>query len=296
MKMNILLAGSSGALARCFRDAADANDAVTLHAPPESELDILNPDAIRSALASTGADTLLNCAAYTAVDKAESERPIAFRINEEGPRKLADACRETGTLLVHFSTDYVFGGDAVEPYPTDAERKPLGVYGESKAAGEVAIEASGCDFLLIRTAWLYTPYGNSFPKAILTRAEDHSRLSVVDDQTGAPTYGPDLVEATLHLLQGNHRGTFHATNSGHTTWYDFATELLRLAGHDNPIDTLSTDELNRPAPRPAYSVLSLQKLIDTGFTPRSWKKPIRDYLTAINYQLPPALLRDDFVE
>ncbi len=200
---------------------------------------------------------VINCAAYTDVDGAEADEAEATRVNGHGAGNLAARCAETGAVLVHFSTDYVFDGSGTRPYPTDHPLAPLGAYGRSKAAGEAAIRASGCEHLIIRTSWLYAPWGKNFVRTMVELGRKHESLRVVNDQRGRPSSCSYLAERTLALLDHGARGTFHVTDGGECTWFEFATEIMVQTGSKCRVEPCTTDEFPRPAPRPAYSVLDL---------------------------------------
>jgi dTDP-4-dehydrorhamnose reductase len=226
--------------------------------PPVSELDLTRPETIERSI---GEDCrlIINCAAYTDVDKAETEEPLATAINGTGVGDLARLCRQRDVLLVHYSTDYVFDGKADRPYLPAARRNPQGAYGRSKAMGEKLIEESGCRYLIIRTSWLYAPWAKNFVRTIAKLAKENRPLKIVADQRGRPTSAEHLARTSLELIERNARGIFHVTDGGDCTWYDFAREIARHVNPDCPISPWTTAELNRPAPRPAYSVLDLEQ-------------------------------------
>lgn len=241
------------------------------------EVDIADPAAVTKLIADESPEVLLNAAAWTNVDGAESDPASAARANVEGPQVVAEAAAKAGALLVHMSTDYVFGGVGAEPCAEDAPVAPKGVYAETKLAGEEAVRASGARHLIVRTAWLYAPWGKSFVRTILRAARERGELRVVDDQRGSPTYAPDLAEAILDLVESGKTGTFHAVNSGAATWHDLAAEAVKLAGLDVPIARVTTAEFPRPAPRPAYSVLSTAKLEKAlGRPMRPWRDALAE--------------------
>jgi dTDP-4-dehydrorhamnose reductase len=223
---------------------------------------------------------VINAAAYTDVDGCESDAGLAHAVNAEGPRNLAAACRDVGAKLVHFSTDFVFDGTLVRPYRVDDPTSPLSVYGASKLGGEVAIRESGCAHLIIRTSWLFGPHGSNFVEAILARAAAGQPLSVVTDQIGCPTLASDLADAVLRLLDAGASGTVHFCNAEPCAWHEFAVRILAEAGYDLPVARTTSDALNRPARRPAYSVLDTASYTEaTGQLPTAWRDALTRYFT-----------------
>jgi len=230
------------------------------------DLDITNPAQVARGFAD--ADIVVNCAAYTAVDAAEENEAAAFAINATGPGVIARACAEMGLRMIHFSTDYVFSGDATVPYPEDAPLGPKGAYGRTKAAGEERVRDSGADALIVRTAYLYGRGGPCFPKTIARVGRERGALEVVNDQVGQPTWTRDLAELVLRLIEKEApAGTYHGTSSGQTSWFGFAQEIVRSAGLGDIVTPSSAADLKRPAPRPAYSVLGHGALARVGVTP-----------------------------
>ena len=251
-----------------------------VRATDKGECDVTDPLDCRRTIGEFRPDIVVHCAAYTAVDRAESEEPSAFAVNRDGTRNVARECRARGALPVTFGSDYVFDGSSSLPYSEDDAARPLSAYGRSKWAAEEALRAESPDHLLVRSQWLYGPHGRNFAVAILEKAKRGEPLRVVSDQRGCPTYARDLAEATKRLLDVNARGTFHFSNAGDTTWYEFAAFLLAHAGREpvSLVPALSAD-LAYPAPRPAYSVLSKEKYRGaTGDFPRRWEEAVLEYL------------------
>jgi len=220
-----------------------------------ADLDVTDAQAVRDAV--RGHDVVVNCAAYTKVDEAEADEATAFAVNAVGAAHVADACRATGARLVHVSTDYVFSGDATEPYAEDAPLSPLSAYGRTKAAGEWAVQARCPEAWLVRTAWLYGAGGPNFVRTMARLADRHETISVVDDQRGQPTWTMDVARAIVRLVEGQAPyGVWHATSQGEATKYDLTRELFRLLGLDpGRVRPTTSDQFPLPAPRPAYSVL-----------------------------------------
>jgi dTDP-4-dehydrorhamnose reductase len=230
------------------------------------DLDITSASAVRDAVA--GHDVVVNCAAWTAVDDAETHEAEAFVINATGAANLARAAAASGARLVQVSTDYVFDGGATRPYPEDAPVAPRSAYGRTKAAGEWAVRAEALDAVVVRTAWLYGAGGRCFPRTIARAAGQRDRLSVVDDQTGQPTWTADLADLIVRLVAARvPGGIYHGTSSGQVTWCGFAREVVAATGLVTPVDTTTSAAYQLPAPRPAYSVLGHDRLREVGVEP-----------------------------
>ena len=271
----ILLTGAGGMLGHDL--VATFSDA-DLDARTREDLDITDAAAVARAV--EGVDVVINAAAYTKVDDAETERDLAFAINADGPRNVSRACETYGARLIHVSTDYVFDGNAATPYPEDTPRNPASVYGQSKAAGEEAIEAEYPEgSIIIRTAWLYGEHGPNFPRTMLRLSQSHDTVTVVTDQVGQPTWTRDLAGWIRLLVNSDIRsGVFHGTNSGQTSWFEFAREVYRLGGLDpERIQPTKSDEFPRPAPRPAWSVLGHEAWGKASFPePRDWREALKE--------------------
>lgn len=255
----------------------------------EVELDITDQEAVARALAAYRAEFVVNAAAYTDVDGCEGHRERAWAVNAEAPGRLAGWCASSGIGLVHFSTDYVFDGALRRPYREDDPTNPIQIYGQTKRAGELAVLAQCPQALVIRTAWLYGRNGRNFVKSILSAAGLKPRLEVVDDQRGSPTSAADLAALVGWLVAHRVVGLFHATNGGECTWYEFALRILELQGVKTPVVPITSASLQRPAPRPAYSVLDNGKLRAAGAPAmRTWEKAIEAFLAVdeFRYALP----------
>jgi dTDP-4-dehydrorhamnose reductase len=225
-------------------------------------------------------DVVVNCAAYTAVDDAETNQDLAFQINAKGPENLAKACQEIDSILVHISTDYVFAGDAKSPYTENETGNPKSIYGASKWAGEEAVRSFIPEnHYIIRTAWLYGKNGNNFGKTILKLASSNDELKVVDDQLGQPTWTKDLANKIIELVETKAPfGNYHGTSSGQVTWYGLARSLFKLSKLDpERIKPVTTEFFPRPAPRPSYSVLGHETFEGTGVKPiRNWHDALKE--------------------
>ena len=266
-RITVLVTGANGQLGREMRRAA-AGSADRYVFTDVAERDIADADAVGRTVREEKADVIVNCAAYTNVERAEEDEARADLLNHKAAAYLAAAAKETGATLIHVSTDYVFDGTGHRPYTEAMATSPLGAYGRTKLAGEEAVKASGCRYLILRTAWLYSEYGRNFLRTMLRLTEEKEVLRVVFDQTGTPTYAGDLAEAIFDIVE--HRkyegreGIYHFSDEGVCSWYDFATEIAAAAGHDScRIIPCHTSEFPTKAARPAYSVLDKSKIKET---------------------------------
>lgn len=242
------------------------------------EIDITDMVSVQRVLTALKPSVVVNCAAYTDVDGCEANHELAMQVNGEGVAFLGMITREIGAKLVQVSTDYVFDGSKGSPYQEDDLPRPLNVYGESKLAGELNIQTNP-DHLVVRTQWLYGLHGKNFVETMLRLGQEKDRLTVVDDQIGAPTWTVDLARGIIALIDAGCRGTYHVANSGSTSWNGFARAIFAEAGLSIPVDPMTTAQLNRPALRPLHSTLDCAKLAaDTGFVPQPWREALRQYL------------------
>lgn len=276
--MKILLLGHKGMLGSdLFLKLNMGYEVVGLD---KEEIDIVSASECEEAIKEIKPDIVINAAAYTNVDGCETAKDECFAVNAEAIKNIAGACRDKNIRIVHFSTDYVFDGTAKQPYKEDHQCNPINTYGASKMAGERYLRSLSENYILIRTAWLYGVNGKNFVQTILEKVKTTKKLTVVDDQTGSPTYTKDLATAVDLLITQNAKGIFHITNRGNCSWYQFAVKILQEAGiHDIDVTPIRSDKLQRPAKRPAYSVLSMQKFIQTtGKTMQPWQLALQDYL------------------
>ena len=254
----ILVTGSDGQLGSEIKDLSDEFGYDFLFTN-RSKLDICDKEAIRSLLQKEQIDTIINCAAYTAVDKAQSENEDAYNINHIGVKNLATLAKEYNLKLIHISTDYIFDGKNYKPYKIDDKPNPTSIYGKSKLAGEEAIkEIEPKDTIIIRTSWVYSSFGNNFVKTMLNLGKTKKMLTVVYDQVGSPTYAKDLAKAILDIIpniKNDKPKIYHYSNEGVLSWYDFAKEIMRMAKLECKIEPISTKEYPTPASRPHYSLL-----------------------------------------
>ncbi|WP_317447120.1 dTDP-4-dehydrorhamnose reductase [Streptomyces collinus] len=276
-----LITGAGGmlgqdVLARLHRDGERAVGLA------RGELDIADADAVREAVAAHRPGIVVNCAAWTAVDDAETHEAEALRVNGDGPGRLAEACARSGARLVHVSTDYVFAGDGTTPYAEDAPTAPRGAYGRTKLAGERAVLAALPEAgYVVRTAWLYGAGGGNFVDTMIRLESSKDTVDVVDDQRGQPTWTVDLADRLVRLGQGALTGgapggIYHGTSGGETTWFGLAREVFRLLGADpGRVRPTTSDAFVRPAPRPAYSVLGHDRWRGAGIEPiRPWREAL----------------------
>jgi dTDP-4-dehydrorhamnose reductase len=276
--MRILVVGADGQL---------GSDVVRLLSPTVDvtarvvdELDVTDRAALRREAEVSHPDVIVNCAAYTAVDKAESEPNTAYRVNVLGARNVAQAAERIGARVVYFSTDYGLDGAAAEPYVEDAPTGPVSVYGTTKLLGEQATREANPDHLVLRLAWLYGPTGHNFVRTILHLAREKDVLRIVDDQTGSPTFTEDVVHQVLALIEDGASGTYHCVNTGRATWYEFARSIVRACGLDIPVIPIRTVDYPTPARRPAFSVLADRNLDLEGLNVmRPWQEALDDCMS-----------------
>ena len=248
------------------------------------EMDITDAEACRRVIKASGADAVIHCAAYTAVDAAEDNVELCRRINGEGTRNVAQACKEADVKLMYISTDYVFDGQGPRPWEPDDERHPLNVYGQTKYEGELAVEERSDKYFIVRIAWVFGVAGKNFIKTMLRLGKERGAVSVVDDQVGSPTYTHDLARLLVDMIQTDKYGRYHATNEGLCSWYEFAKEIFRQAGMDVPVTPVSSSEFPAKATRPSNSRMSKEKLSDNGFERLpAWQDALGRFLKEIEY-------------
>lgn len=293
MTMNILVTGANGQLGReirnasagcghrfIFTDVSQAPDLETIY------LDITNTDAVRIICRSEEVDVIVNCAAYTDVEKAESDLTFADLLNHTAPANLATVAAERGATLIHVSTDYVFDGEGNVPYRESDSPSPLGAYGMTKFAGERSVMNSGCKYMIFRTAWLYSPYGKNFVKTMVRLTGSNPSIKVVFDQIGSPTYAADLAGLIVRIISEgmlDRTGVYHFTDEGCISWYDLAVAVNRLCGHGCAVKPCHTGEFPTKARRPKYSVLDKSLVKDTfGITIPYWLDSLEACMSRIN--------------
>lgn len=278
--MRVLVTGANGQLGSELVDlySSRAGDEVLgLDLP---DLDITSPDSVDVAFSDFRPDVVINCAAWTAVDSAEENEESAMIVNAEGPAVLARACAAHGAWMVQISTDYVFSGEAIEPYAENAAPNPKSAYGRTKLEGEIAVREELRDrYYIVRTAWLYGLRGANFVKTMMRLERERDTVDVVDDQFGQPTFARDLAAQIVLLVDARPAsGIFHATSSGQTSWHGFTQEIFRLIGADPArVHAVTSEQFVRPAPRPAYSVLGHERWAEVGLpVMRDWREAIAE--------------------
>lgn len=278
--MKIAVIGKNGQLASCLKEVAPTSLNITFYG--SDEVDITRSDTYKPLVSS---DLIINCSAYTAVDKAEEFPEDAFAVNRLGVIQLVDFCEQHQIKLIHFSTDFVFSGEGVAPYKEDDYTNPKSVYGASKLAGEEVILQSALSALVIRTSWLYSPYGHNFCKTMVRLGSERSEVSVVVNQIGAPSSALDLARAVFEIIQKGLPKTpelLHISNTGQCSWADFAREIFRQKGISVTVIDTTTEDFNAPAKRPKYSVMAIEKLLfKYGIAMRPWKEALLEVLTRL---------------
>ena len=263
--MNVLITGSNGQLGSEIKDISDNYKGLHLIYADLPELDICDVKLLTDFVSKNQIDAIINCAAYTAVDKAEEDVLIADKVNSEGVLNLVRAMENVNGKIIHISTDYVFNGEHFMPYQESDTESPIGVYGMTKRAGEIAVLNSTLDGIVIRTSWLYSAYGNNFVKTMMRLGNDKDKLNVIFDQVGTPTFAGDLATACLEILSNNSRidekgSVYHFSNEGVASWYDFAVAIMKIATIDCQVSPIETKDYPTLAKRPHFSVLNKTKI------------------------------------
>lgn len=270
----ILVIGANGMLGRDLMDTLEGD----VRGVDMDDIDITDAESVRRVLLTLKPRVIINAAAYTDVDGCETNRDQAIEVNGEAVAWIAMIAAEIGAKLVQISTDYVFDGSKETSYNEDDLPHPLSVYGESKLAGELNAKLAP-EWLIVRTQWLYGLHGKNFVETMLRMGSERNELSVVTDQIGCPTWTMDVCGAVKALIDNGCSGIYHAVNAGSCSWNDFAKAIFEESEREVTVNPMTSDQLNRPAPRPAHSVLDTSKLIrDAGFQPRPWREALREYL------------------
>ena len=283
--MNVLVTGSNGQLASCIKDLAKQYDGLNFIYTDYKELDICDLNQVNTFFKSNKKiDYCINCAAYTAVDKAETEVDKAFEINATGAKNLAIVCDKFDTILIQVSTDFVFDGEKKEPYTETDVAKPISVYGASKLQGEIEIKQTLETYFILRTSWLYSEHGANFMKTMLKLAETRDEISVVSDQIGTPTYAGDLADVILKIISSKNTnfGLYHYSNEGVASWYDFAKTIFEASNLKIKLNAIKTEAYPTPAKRPFYSVIDKAKIKSIlGIETPNWSESLLKALKAI---------------
>ncbi len=282
-KPTILVTGANGQLGNELQMLAPAFEGYQFLFAGKDDLNIANATSIQKYFSEQAIDFCINCAAYTAVDKAESEKENAFLINATAVAALATVCKKNNTQLIHISTDYVFDGTASQPYKETDKTNPVSVYGQSKLQGEVSASENCPSAIIIRTAWVYSFFGNNFVKTMLRLMKERESINVVSDQVGCPTYAADLAAAIMQMIASGkskeNPGIYHHSNAGITNWYEFAVAIKELTGSKCIVNPITTAQYPTAAKRPAYSVLDTTKIKETfGVAVRDWESSLRKCL------------------
>ena len=261
---NIVIFGASGQLGQCFKNIAEKDGLSSIYFPSEAEANILDFDALKTVFETYKPAYSINCAAYTAVDKAEDDQEIALKVNKTGVENLARLCAENGSVLIHVSTDFVFKGDSSAPRVEDDTTEPVNVYGQTKLDGEQVVEVLLKKYFILRTGWLYSEYGNNFVKTMLKLGAERGELKVIADQAGTPTYAIDLATCIINIIKSESTayGIYHYSNEGIASWYDFAKAIFEISGVIVKVLPVKTSEYVTKAKRPAYSVMDKSKIKD----------------------------------
>lgn len=280
----ILVTGANGQLGKEMKQLESAYPGFRFIFLSREDMPVHHFELVRNVFKGYQPQYLVNCAAYTAVDKAESEKELAFQVNGEAVGVMAALCKEYGTKFIHISTDYVFDGNGTTPYATDAPTNPQSVYGASKLKGEQEAMQYNPESIIIRTSWVYSEFGKNFVKTMRKLMSEREELNVVSDQIGSPTYAADLAQMIMQIIAGGNwvPGMYHFSNSGVISWYDFAVAIRDLSGLQCRIQPIPSSQYPTPAKRPAYSVMDTSSIFSTFHaTPRNWKDSLRDCLTKL---------------
>lgn len=285
--MIVAITGANGQVGQSLQKIVAEFPSLQLHFFDSKTLDITDKSKIKTVFEDLCPDYIVNCAAYTAVDKAESEPKLAKLINETAVGYLADVALEVGATLVHYSSDYVYHNKSKKPLLETDIKSPKGIYAETKLAGEEAIEKSGCKSMMIRTSWVYSEYGHNFVKTMLRLAETKKQLSIVNDQIGCPTYATDLARATLQMIEQypyllDHQLVVNYAGAGQISWYDFAAEIFRQVNVDMLLAPVLTEDYPTAAKRPLWSVMDMSKIQDLfAMSNRPWEESLKECLRAL---------------
>ena len=283
----ILVTGANGQLGWELGQLAAAYPAFEFVLVDRSQLDLAFPESFEKIIQTIAPDCIINTAAYTAVDKSETEKALSYTVNATAVQALASICKNLAIPFITYSTDYVFDGEATKPYTISTKVDPVNFYGSTKAAGEkMAMEANE-DTIVIRTSWVFSSHGNNFVKTMMRLMKERAQLNIVADQKGRPTYAKDLAIATMHMIEAMNagksiKGVYHFANQGETTWFDFAAKIKAIAGLTCEVQPIETKDFPTPAKRPSYSVFDTSKIEqDLAIDIRHWEKALKDCIDQI---------------
>ena len=282
--MNILVTGANGQLGQQFKNNTTESD-FEFYFADENELDITNKNDILNYISDYKINYILNCAAYTDVNGSESNKDLAIKINSEGIKNLVEICEEQKLKMIHFSTDYVYNSNNINPIKEDSNINPLNYYGFSKREGEKIIEKSLSDSIIIRTSWLYSMYGSNFVKTMIKKSDNGEKIYVINDQFGCPTYAKDLVNVILSIIDSGIKPkykVYNFSNEGYTNWYDFTKKIFELKKLNCSIIPVNSENYRSIARRPKYSVLDKSRIKDTfNINIRNWEDALQEFITNI---------------
>ena len=284
----ILVTGANGQLGWELSQLAATYPAFKFVFFDRSQLDLAFPESFEKIIQTISPDCIVNTAAYTAVDKSETEKELSYTINATAVQALASICKNLAIPFITYSTDYVFDGEAIEPYATSTKVDPVNYYGSTKAAGETMAMEANEDTIIIRTSWVFSSHGNNFVKTMMRLMKERDQLNIVADQKGRPTYAKDLALATMNMIEAINtgkaiKGVYHFANQGETTWFDFAAKIKAIASLSCELQPIETKDFPTPAKRPAYSVLDTSKIEqDLAIDIRHWEASLKDCIDQIN--------------
>ena len=284
----ILVTGSNGQLGWELGQLAKSYPAFKFVLVDRSQLDLAFPETFEKMIQTIAPDCIVNTAAYTAVDKSETEKDLSYTVNATAVQTLASICKNLAIPFMTYSTDYVFDGEATQPYSTATKVDPVNYYGSTKAAGEAMAMEANEDTIIIRTSWVFSSHGNNFVKTMMRLMKERDHLNIVADQNGRPTYAKDLAIATMKMIEALHAGktmsgVYHFANTGETTWFDFAATIKAIAGLDCALNPIETKDFPTPAKRPAYSVLDTSKIEEAlSIAIPHWEDALRDCMNLLS--------------
>jgi dTDP-4-dehydrorhamnose reductase len=284
----ILITGANGQLGWELGQLAKSYPAFEFVLVDRSKLDLTFPETFEKIIHSIAPDCIVNTAAYTAVDKSETEKELSYTVNATAVQALASICKNLAIPFITYSTDYVFDGEATQPYTISTKVDPVNYYGSTKAAGETMAMEANEDTIIVRTSWVFSSHGNNFVKTMMRLMKERAQLNIVADQKGRPTYAKDLAIATMKMIEAMNagksiKGVYHYANQGETTWYDFAAKIKAIAGLTCEVQPIETKDFPTPAKRPAYSVLDTSKIEeDLAIDIRHWEDALESCIKEIN--------------